>query len=77
MFHEPRAGAAFARETGILAASYDVLIFCDDDNLLNPDYAQIAWLVLQDQPETAIVGGNSVAEYEMELPDWSSALSGQ
>lgn len=77
VLHETRAGTAFARETGILAARYDVLIFCDDDNLLNSDYAQIAWQLIQDHPDVAIVGGNSVAECEVELPDWFASLSGQ
>lgn len=74
---ERRRGVAFARETGILSAQYSVLIFCDDDNLLNTDYAAIAWQVLRDHPAVAIVGGNSTAESEVALPEWFSELSGQ
>lgn len=77
VIHEERKGVAFARERGILHARYAALVFCDDDNLLTPDYARIAWQVLQDHPTVAIVGGNSIAESEVELPEWFNELSGQ
>jgi glycosyltransferase involved in cell wall biosynthesis len=77
IIREERKGVAFARESGILSARYEVLVFCDDDNLLDSEYAKVAWQVLQDHPTVAIVGGNSVAECEIDLPVWFDELSGQ
>lgn len=77
IIREERKGVAFARESGILHAKYKALIFCDDDNLLDPNYAKIAWEVLRDHPTVAIVGGNSIAESEIELPPWFNDMAGQ
>jgi glycosyltransferase involved in cell wall biosynthesis len=38
IFREPRAGLSFARKAGIRLAGYEYLLFCDDDNRLDPDY---------------------------------------
>ncbi len=35
---EPKAGQHFARIRGAKEAQYDLLLFCDDDNWLDPDY---------------------------------------
>jgi glycosyltransferase involved in cell wall biosynthesis len=77
ILEEHRKGVTFARETGILSAKYQALIFCDDDNLLDSEYARIAWMVLQDNPTVAIVGGNSIAESDAPFPVWFNELSGQ
>src|SRR5687768_12830335 len=38
VIEEPRPGLSVARKTGASASFYDTIIFCDDDNHLNPDY---------------------------------------
>src|SRR5688572_20942184 len=35
---ELRAGQMYARDKGVKEAAYDSIVFCDDDNWLNPDY---------------------------------------
>ena len=35
---ERQPGIAFARRTGVMTAKSEVIVFCDDDNLLSPDY---------------------------------------
>src|SRR5262249_11764537 len=40
--HEAKQGLAWARCAGAKAAVCDVIIFCDDDNVLAPDYVSVA-----------------------------------
>jgi glycosyltransferase involved in cell wall biosynthesis len=39
---EPKAGLSHARRSGLRRARHSVVIFCDDDNWLGPDYVQNA-----------------------------------
>ncbi len=50
-------GLINARMRGIRAATYDILIFCDDDNHLEPNYADKAVRLFAQRKEIAIAGG--------------------
>lgn len=67
---EPRLGLTFARWRGITEASAQLIIFVDDDNVLDPSYLQQVNLIFQDHPRLGAAGGKSLAEYEVEPPDW-------
>jgi glycosyltransferase involved in cell wall biosynthesis len=62
--YEPKPGLNFARETGIISALSEVVILCDDDNHLAPDFLQTAFDIMTAKPDVAIAGGVIIAAYE-------------
>jgi glycosyltransferase involved in cell wall biosynthesis len=58
-------GQAYARRAGVLAARYDVVVFCDDDNLLAEDYLAAAMELMKDQSIGAL-GGAGIPTFEAE-----------
>lgn len=61
---EPTAGLSFARQRGIAASRYDYLLFCDDDNWLDPEYLTRASQVLESDPMIGMLGGLGTPQYE-------------
>jgi glycosyltransferase involved in cell wall biosynthesis len=72
---ESKAGLAYARERGIASASYEYLVFCDDDNWLSPSYAEEVVRVFEKFPMVAAVGGQAVPEFEVPPPEWLLSVS--
>jgi len=70
---ESTPGLTEARKTGVRAASYENLIFCDDDNWLCDSYVSIAAEVLGTFSSVGVVGGRGEAVYEQEPEDWFRA----
>lgn len=62
--YEPTPGLAYARKKGIDAASFDCLIFCDDDNWLDKNYVQNTYALFKKYPDVAVLGGIGSAEFE-------------
>ena len=73
--HQPVPGLSFAREMGFTSALYDCIIMCDDDNWLKEDYVEIAYDVMQEHPNCALLGGNGSFVYESTPPDWLASYS--
>lgn len=69
---EPRPGLSFARKTGADAAQYELLLYCDDDNWLAPDYIRISFQQMQAHPNIGVLGGRSTACFEANEPAWFS-----
>ncbi len=65
---EPNAGLMNARKRGIANAKYRYCIYCDDDNLLSPNYVEYMYNLLADHAEIGAAGGKGIAEFECE-PD--------
>jgi glycosyltransferase involved in cell wall biosynthesis len=72
---EGKAGLSHARKKGIQEASYDVVIFCDDDNWLQPDYARIASRIMTENTRIGVMGGMGVPEFENDPPPWFKEMS--
>lgn len=68
--NEPRPGLSFARATGTSSSTYDVLIFCDDDNWLEPDYVTEAHTFMFEHPEVGALGGTGLPVSDVALPAW-------
>lgn len=66
---QPIPGLVHARTKGIQMASYDVVIFCDDDNRLNHNYIETAIKLLQ-SGDAAIICGYGIAVSGQSFPDW-------
>ena len=75
VIREERPGQLHARLAGIKAASFETIVFCDDDNWLAHDYCQIAYQILQTNPQVAIAGGSIAAVTEIAPPAWFHPVS--
>jgi len=63
---EPTQGLSAARRAGVRAATREVVVFCDDDNLLDPDYLEVAAAILADETIGATGGANTpIADYDI------------
>lgn len=71
VLREPRLGSRQARITGIEAASGDVLVLVDDDNVLDREFLEVALRSLEENPELAALGGQIIAEYEEKPAPWT------
>jgi glycosyltransferase involved in cell wall biosynthesis len=64
---EPTPGLSAARRAGAHAATREVVVFCDDDNLLAPDYLEVAAAIMADETIGA-AGGASTPMTDYEIP---------
>lgn len=69
LLEEKYPGKQAALLTGIAAARGDLLIICDDDNLLDPNYIQKAVDCASHHPEIGVFGGYGRAP-QADLPAW-------
>lgn len=68
---EQRPGKLFALQKAIEAATYELLIICDDDNWLAPDYVTKVYGILTTKPEVAALGGVGIpVTAGITLPEW-------
>lgn len=68
---EDRLGLTFARVRGIAESSGDVLVFVDDDNVLEPDYLEEVLSIAREWPRLGIWGGLVKGEFEVPPPAWT------
>jgi len=74
---EETLGLTPARLRGIREATGEVLVFVDDDNVLAPDYLQIALDVALEKPFLGAWSGQCAPEFETPPPDWMRPYWGQ
>jgi glycosyltransferase involved in cell wall biosynthesis len=68
---EDRLGVAIARLRGMVEANSEMLLFVDDDNILDPDYLELALQIGKDYPCMGVWGGQLIPEFEIEPPEWT------
>jgi glycosyltransferase involved in cell wall biosynthesis len=61
---EEKLGLTHGRLRGVREASTDLFVFVDDDNVLAPDYLEVALRVSESWPILGTWGGQCEAEYE-------------
>jgi len=71
---ESLLGLTRARLRGIAVSVADILVFVDDDNLLDPDYLENVIQVSRDFPRLGAWGGQQRARCEVEPAAWVKAL---
>ena len=69
---EPKPGLTEARKCGVKSASYDILIFCDDDNWLEENYFINVIKGFESYPSAGILGAWSVPSFDdgQIVPNW-------
>lgn len=70
---EPQSGLTYARLKGISEAKYDIMLFCDQDNLLASNYLTVGVEIMDKDPMIAVLGGKGTAESDIPLPEWFKA----
>lgn len=75
IIQEPNPGTDHARRAGVFAAQYSVILFCDDDNWLSPNYLHTGWQFLETHPKVGLVGGQAEAVADEPLPNWFYNMS--
>jgi Predicted glycosyltransferases len=63
-------GLSAARARGINESLYEYIIFCDDDNWVQPDYIQKAYDIMEARLEVAVLGGWGEPVCEVQPPEW-------
>ena len=72
---EGQLGVAYARQRGIREMSADLLVFVDDDNVLDLDYLRKAVSIDHQWPELGAWGSGVInPEFEVEPPDYLKEL---
>ncbi|MFN6481894.1 MULTISPECIES: glycosyltransferase [unclassified Nostoc] len=73
---EEQLGLTPARLRGIKEAVGQTLVFVDDDNVLDPDYLEIALKISKDYPFIGAWGGQIRPEFEVPPPSWAKPYLG-
>ncbi len=76
-FIERNQGLSYARNRGIQEAQGDILVYVDDDALINDEYLQTYIQFLESHPEIDAAGGPILPKYETEEPSWMSTFTRQ
>src|SRR4029077_6938758 len=67
---ESKLGLSWARHRGIQEASADLIIFVDDDNVLDETYLAEAIKIKQEWPSLGVWGSSFIrGDFEVELPE--------
>jgi glycosyltransferase involved in cell wall biosynthesis len=74
--HEEQLGLTPARLRGIKEASGEVLVFVDDDNVLDPDYLEVTLRLSLAWPLLGAWGGSIQGEFEVNPPEWTKQYWG-
>jgi len=67
---EERLGLTFARLRGFAEASGELIVMVDDDNLLAPDYLEMAVRIAEERPMLGAFGGKCLPDFEVVPPAW-------
>jgi glycosyltransferase involved in cell wall biosynthesis len=69
---ETTLGLTNARLTGYSAAKYDVIVYIDDDNLLDPDYLKTVQSIANNFPQLGVWGAGSITpRFEKPPEEWT------
>jgi glycosyltransferase involved in cell wall biosynthesis len=67
---EHKQGLTMARLRGIQEASGELLLFVDDDNVLNADYFEQVLEIARTHPFLGAWGGSTPGDFEVPVPEW-------
>ncbi|MGP0094507.1 MAG: glycosyltransferase [Xanthobacteraceae bacterium] len=68
---EEQIGLTYARLAGIRQSRGGLIIFVDDDNVLDPSYVESACSIAKRFPQIGAFGGSLVGEFETPIPEWT------
>ncbi len=71
-FVETNQGLSHARNRGIKESTGDILVYVDDDALVNNEYLRTYYDFFNQYPDIDAAGGPIIPKYETEEPSWMS-----
>lgn len=71
---EEQLGLTPARLRGIQEAKGEIIIFIDDDNVIENDYLEIAWQISQNWPMLGAWGGQCIPGFDEKPPTWTESF---
>lgn len=74
---EPELGLTPARKRGLREAVAPIVVFVDDDNVLDPDYLQEALALMDSDPRIGAAGGRSFPSFESQPEPWHTEFFSQ
>ena len=74
---ERNPGLSHARKAGVKSATGEIIVFCDDDNWLNPNYLNNVVEIFNKMPEVGIIGGTGIEIIEHKQPRWFNQIKGR
>jgi glycosyltransferase involved in cell wall biosynthesis len=74
--YESKPGLAHARICGLNHVSFDMIIYCDDDNWLSESYLSQAEEIMRNDKGIGILGGKGTAVSSVEIPNWFESVQG-
>ncbi len=69
---EPELGLTKARLAGVKNTNTDLIVFCDDDNVLCPHYLANAYSLSKKYPRVGAAGGKNKPVFDVIPPSWFS-----
>jgi len=76
LVREERLGLIFGRIAGIEASRGEIVIFCDDDNVLAPDFLTRTVEIFSADPRLGNASGKSLPDFETAPPLWTQEFYG-
>ena len=74
VIREMNLGLTHARLRSFREARGEILVYIDDDNVLEPAYLRRTLAAFEADPKLGAVGGKSIPRWETEPPDWFNEL---
>jgi glycosyltransferase involved in cell wall biosynthesis len=72
LVHEKQPGLTAAREAAITNSTGDIVVFVDDDNILNDGYLATVAEEFSADPTLGVLGGRIIPAYNVDPPTWFS-----
>lgn len=72
---ELKPGLNNARLKGVSNATFEWLLFCDDDNLLDHNYLNILFEIIESNSQIGAIGGYGIPMFLSQPPEWFSNFS--
>jgi glycosyltransferase involved in cell wall biosynthesis len=76
LVRENRLGLLFGRLAGIDNSKGELILFCDDDNVLAADFLACAVAIFSTHPRLGNASGKSLPEFEVRPPAWITEFEG-
>ncbi len=73
-FIETNQGNSYARNRGIYESKGDIIVFVDDDAMMEPSYVENLLAFYQNNPDVDAVGGRIYPRYEEKKANWLSPV---
>jgi glycosyltransferase involved in cell wall biosynthesis len=74
---EEKLGLTHARLRGIREAQGDLLVFVDDDNVLDAEFLEVALKIANEWPRLGVWGGQTLPTFEAEPAEWTKEFWGR